>query len=282
MWYGAILSVLCPTHTPTCVLSSPMPCPDPDPEGPPKTDGNAAPTPCAAPVEPGSSGETPLPAVALSGVSALPWPPPSLGVDLGVKKESVPVAVVAVVVVAVVGLPVLAFSSSLLMLLSPLVVAVGVVVRVSPVVIDSRPLSQSGWCWSSTTRWISYRVIGSPFPRMIFVVFRAHEHKKTYLYECARFGRVCFINCVFGVGSTKCGHRRLMRSILAFFLFRKHDHDTVNTRPHSRKRLPFSYLGGIQPTVMLLGVADTMFTACGGADGGATRVRSSASLEATP
>ena len=33
---------------------------------------------------------------------------------------------------------------------------------------------------------------------------------------------------------------------------------------------------------MLLGVADTMFAGCGGADGGATRVRSRASREGTP
>lgn len=64
---------------------------------------------------------------------------------------------------------------------------------------------------------------------------------------------------------------------------RKLNHDAANTHAHSRsKRSPFSYLGGIQPTVMLLGVADTMFTACGGADGGETRVRSSASREGTP
>ena len=181
MWYGAILSVLCPIHTPTCFLSSPMPCPDPAPKFPSETDGNPTPASCAAAVEPGSSSAGVPPPAALPEVFALPWPPPSRGASAA-EKEPVPVVVVVVVVVAMVGLAVLVFSSSLL--LSPLPVVVVVVVRVSPVVSDSHPLSQSGWCWSSTRRWISYRVIGSPFP--IEFVFRAHVHRVHALIKFER------------------------------------------------------------------------------------------------
>ena len=48
--------------------------------------------------------------------------------------------------------------------------------------------------------------------------------------------------------------------------------------PHA----PFSYLGGTHPTVMLVGVADTIVGAGLGVEGGDIRVRSSASLEGTP
>lgn len=45
---------------------------------------------------------------------------------------------------------------------------------------------------------------------------------------------------------------------------------------------PFSYFGGTQPTVMLVGVADTITGAPGGAEGGAILVQSRASREGNP
>lgn len=49
-----------------------------------------------------------------------------------------------------------------------------------------------------------------------------------------------------------------------------------------RVHAPFSYLGGTQPTVMLVGVADTNTGAPGGAEGGATLVQSRASRDGNP